>query len=128
MDVDDPLSGFFVRTAVPPENANEKWKPDMLQGFITVTTFTNWQKTFRWDSMNAAAFSYDEPDLSLEMSNGERKVDHDGKLSEELQATVRCGDPWNEGIVWPRIAEITLLGSLGCGKVITLSYTAFGYL
>jgi hypothetical protein len=43
--------------------------------------------------------------------------DTDGNLAREMQATVRCGDIWNEGVVWPRIAEISLLGGLGCGKV-----------
>ena len=27
-----------------------------------------------------------------------------------------AGDPDNEGVVWPRIAEISLLGALGCGR------------
>lgn len=107
MDVDDPLWGFMVR------------KEQQLQGFITVTTFTNWQKTFRWDSMHDSAFSYDDHNLSKKMAQGKRKYDTDGNLAEQLQATVRCGDPWNEGIVWPRIAEISLLGGLGCGKVST---------
>ena len=89
----------------------------MLQGFITVTTFTNWQTTFRWDSLHDNAFSYDEADLALQMARGERKYDRDGTLAEAMQATVRKGDPWNEGIVFPRIAEISLLGGLGCGKV-----------
>lgn len=94
-----------------------KFQPSMLQGFITVTTFTNWQTTFRWDSMHDSAFSYDEPHMAMMMANGERKYDEDGTLAEAMQATVRSGDPWNEGIVWPRIAEISLLGGLGCGKV-----------
>ena len=94
-----------------------KFQPSMLQGFITVTTFTNWQTTFRWDSLHDNAFSYDEADLALQMARGERKYDRDGTLAEAMQATVRKGDPWNEGIVFPRIAEISLLGGLGCGKV-----------
>jgi hypothetical protein len=89
----------------------------MLQGFITVTTFTNWQKTFRWDSLHDSAFSYDDRNLAAAMASGERRYDQDGSLAAELQGTVRCGDPWNEGIVWPRIAEVSLLGGLGCGKV-----------
>lgn len=135
IDVDDPIFGYFVRnerivsesTAVIPANSvpcNEAntlprtWKKGMLQGFITVTTFTNWQKSFRWDSMNDSAFSYDDEELAKQMLSGERLYDRDGTLAEEMQATVRCGDPWNEGIVWPRIAEISLLGALGCGKAL----------
>jgi HMG (high mobility group) box/LysM domain len=52
------------------------------------------------------------------MLNGQRVYDKDGLLAMELQQTVRCGDPWNEGIVWPRLAEISLLGGLGCGRVL----------
>jgi hypothetical protein len=120
LDIDDPMFGYFVRTDTPPPNAvnNEKWKKGMLQGFITVTTFTNWQKTFRWDSMHDSAFAYDHEALAEAMASGERKFDEDGTIAEALQSTVRCGDPWNEGIVWPRIAEISLLGGMGCGKAL----------
>lgn len=117
MDVDDPLFGYLVRTEEKLKDHKDGWKEGMLQGFITVTTFTNWQKTFRWDSLDEAAFGLDEDDIEEQRLNGERKWDEDGKLAKELQATVRCGDIWNEGIVWPRIAEISLLGALGCGKV-----------
>jgi hypothetical protein len=95
---------------------NSMVKEGMLQGFITVTTFTNWQKSFRWDSLHESAFAYDDPRLSEAMSDGTRKYDRDGSLAEAMQSTVRCGDAWNEGIVWPRIAEISLLGALGCGR------------
>uniref|UniRef100_A0A7S4JNY1 Uncharacterized protein n=1 Tax=Odontella aurita TaxID=265563 RepID=A0A7S4JNY1_9STRA len=137
IDVDDPIFGFFVRTANLDEakqNADGQTVPassfavgnvpptivrgGMLQGFITVTTFTNWQKTFRFDSMHDSAFAFDDPNLAEDMLNGTRKYDRHGKLAEVMQATVHCGDPWNEGIVWPRIAEISLLGALGCGKAL----------
>lgn len=118
IDVDDPLLGFFVRTA-PSKSMNKESnvREGMLQGFITITTFTTWQKSFRWDSLHESAFSVDEPELDSQMIKGIRKYDKDGSLSSQLEATVRCGDPWNEGIVWPHIAEISLLGGLGCGKV-----------
>ena len=106
-DIDDPMSGFFVR--------DEESK---LQGFITCTTFTNWQKSFRWDSVHESAFSYDDDVLSQQMLEGDRTFDTDGSLAAELQQTIRCGDPWNEGIVWPQLAEISLLGGLGCGKAL----------
>ena len=89
----------------------------MLQGFITVTTFTNWQATFQWDSLHPDAFAADPPILKKQMRARSRKWDQDGSLAQELQATVHSGDVWNEGIVWPRIAEISLLGGLGCGRV-----------
>ncbi|GKY94143.1 hypothetical protein MPSEU_000380400 [Mayamaea pseudoterrestris] len=123
-DIDDPLFGYLVRTKEEPPakmrsgNDNSDWRKGMLQGFITVTTFTNYQKSFRWDSLHSAAFSYDDDELMQERMNGERKLDEDGSLAAAMQATVRCGDIWNEGIVWPRIAEISLLGGLGCGATL----------
>mmetsp|Transcript_5782 Transcript_5782/g.13656 ORF Transcript_5782/g.13656 Transcript_5782/m.13656 type:complete len:945 (+) Transcript_5782:280-3114(+) len=177
LDVDDPCFGYLARS-------NE----GKLQGFITLTTFTNWQKNFRWDSKNEASFYYDDDDDDEEGNEekaeqeegnksevdeeefedkddddesytGEdryhtpipsrkrnstksesvkkqpskkepkqekpeakqplkkaRKIDLDGSLAQELENTVRLGDPYNEGIVWPRIAEVSLLGALGCGK------------
>ena len=40
----------------------------------------------------------------------------DGSLAAKLNALEHSGDPDNEGIVWPRIAEIGLLCGLGCGS------------
>lgn len=183
LDVDDPCFGFLARS-------NE----GKLQGFVTLTTFTNWQKNFRWDSKNEASFYYDHDEEDegngVEPTEGQkdgnkseedeeefedkddddesyasggryhtpipsrtrnkttksvstkkqpskkkpkqakpeaktplktplkkaRKIDLDGSLAQELENTVRLGDPYNEGIVWPRIAEVSLLGALGCGK------------
>ena len=120
-DVDDPIWGFIVRSdpSFVEKKDDSRIQKGMMQGFITVTTFTNWQESFRWDSMHDSAFSYDEPDMAAAMATRERKFDYDGSLAAEIQNTVRCGDPWNEGIVWPRVAEISLLGGLGCGKVCT---------
>jgi hypothetical protein len=125
LDIDDPCFGFLVRTqeCPPPaddnsnDNANVNWKQGMLQGFVTVTTFTNWQATLTWDSLHKEAYKFDPPALTKQRLTGERKWDSTGELAKEMQATVRCGDVWNEGIVWPRIAEISLLGGLGCGRV-----------
>lgn len=131
-DVDDPIWGFIVRSkaqvqAVPRDrNSNIKQRDShrdrlqngMMQGFITVTTFTNWQQSFRWDSMHDSAFSYDETEMSEAMASKIRKYDEDGSLAAKIQNTIRCGDPWNEGVVWPRVAEISLLGALGCGRAL----------
>lgn len=114
--VPGPTSGNANTSTNAIVTTNSKVKEGMLQGFITVTTFTNWQKSFRWDSLHESAFAYDDPRLAEAMSDGTRKYDRDGRLAEAMQSTVRCGDAWNEGIVWPRIAEISLLGALGCGK------------
>ena len=109
LDVDDPLTGYLACTKA------EGW----LQGFITATTFTTWNHGFRWDSTN--------PVLDLHSMHGEDEgnaakgrtrllVDEDGSLSAALQAELHAGDPDDEGVVFPRIAEISLLGALGCGK------------
>jgi hypothetical protein len=139
LDVDDPCFGYVIRS-----------DEGHLQGFITVTTFTNWQKNFRWDSLNEVSFYYDddghhgqhhhvrtggerEEEGEVNTSPGRKKntfvqtpkkrlrkrvIDEDGSIAKQLQSTVRLGDPYNEGIVWPRIAEISLLGALGCGKAL----------
>jgi len=114
LDVDDPCFGYIIRSS-----------EGHLQGFITVTTFTNWQRNFKWDSLHEVAFYYDDDghhghDKNVTPVKRPRKrvMDEDGSLAKELQKTVRLGDPYNEGIVWPRIAEISLLGALGCGKAL----------
>ena len=98
--------------------ASPLWKRGMLQGFITMTMFTNWQSSFRFDSLHEMAFGQDDDELEEQMKNGIRKYDEDGSLAEELEASVKGGNPHLEGIVYPRIAEVSLFGGLGCGKVI----------
>ena len=46
---------------------------------------------------------------------GLRSMDEDGSLTARLQKEVHNGDPTREGVVWPRIAEVGLLISLGGG-------------
>ena len=89
----------------------------MLQGFITVTTFTNWKSSFRFDSLHEMSFAGDNDDLEEQMKNGLRKYDEDSSLAEELEATVKGGNPHVEGVIYPKIAEVALFGGLGCGKV-----------
>lgn len=43
-------------------------------------------------------------------------MDRDGSLAKALEASVRDGDPDGEGVVWPHIAEVSLLGGLGTGR------------
>jgi len=97
LDTDDPLEGFQVRSS-------EGW----LQGFITTTTFTVWQRAFRWDSFAPESGVADD-DLE------ERNWDSDNALALELEQQHRAGNPDAEGIIWPKLAEISLLGALGCG-------------
>ena len=121
LDIDDPCFGYIVRTHERNPSAaddNTMWQSGMLQGFITATTFTNWQKSFRWDSINEAAYDDDDDDDENDNTHGIRIRDVDGSLARELQRTVHCGNIHGEGIVWPRIAEISLLGGLGCGATL----------
>ena len=124
---DEPMKEVAVDSMVQSPTttnttaSNSHWKEGMLQGFITVTTFTNWQATFQWDSLHPDAFEADPAALKKQMRLQARQWDVDGSLARELQSTVHSGDVWNEGIVWPRIAEISLLGGLGCGRVRPIS-------
>ena len=43
-------------------------------------------------------------------------TDKDGSLAKELDRQIHEGHPDSEGIVWPRLAEVSLLGALGCGS------------
>eukprot|EP00041_Stephanoeca_diplocostata_P027077 m.739801 g.739801 ORF g.739801 m.739801 type:complete len:1039 (-) comp23110_c0_seq5:3234-6350(-) len=102
LDVDDPLEALCVRTQAD----------GFLQGIITWTTFTTWQRYFRWDSRSTSALLHEYEDKQLQ----EKNLDYDGKLADALQQTVFEGDPEDSGVVWPRIAEISLLGAIGCGR------------
>eukprot|EP00924_Labyrinthula_sp_SR-Ha-C_P007505 snap_masked-scaffold_24-processed-gene-5.14-mRNA-1 protein AED:0.11 eAED:0.13 QI:0/0/0/1/1/1/2/0/797 len=123
LDLDEPLIGYCLR------DKRTGW----LQGFITVTTFTTWQQWFRWDSLTdeSGMFLFEEPgkgldalqELGFSEKHGvewwnERKIDADGELAECLNSELRDGDPDDEGVVWPHVAEISLLGGLGCGKAL----------
>ena len=113
LDIDDPLMGYMAVTK------REGW----MQGFITATTWTTWHKSFRWDSLNPALdlthhHGHDDDDPKSKAKAAERPppaIDEDGSLATELQAELRAGDP-EEGVVWPRVAELSLLGALGCGR------------
>lgn len=98
IDTDDPLCGYQLRTR------KEGW----LQGFVTFTAFTTWQTYFRWDSLDRRnGITLDDLDCHA--------VDEDGDLARMLDEYERSGDPDGCGVIWPRIAEVTLLGGLGCG-------------
>eukprot|EP00960_Hanusia_phi_P064608 765843-Hanusia_phi.AAC.1 len=116
LDTDDPLWGYVVRSE----------QGGWMQGFIAATTFTTWHKDFEWNSMAREANISDEEkryDAQRKLSTRSSvtdllrlfKWDSSNQLSRELQAQRRAGDPNNEGIIWQRVAEISLLGGLGCG-------------
>ena len=44
------------------------------------------------------------------------RVDIDGELARALERCSRSGNPHKEGVIWPRVAELSLLGGLGCGR------------
>lgn len=99
MDIDDPLNGYQIR------HKSGGW----LQGFVTWTNFTTWTHYFSWDSRH--------PMSGIPSANAEAfKLDKDGSLTAELEVQPRSGDPMGGGIVTPTIAEIGLLGGLGCGE------------
>ena len=59
--------------------------------------------------------------LGAGISDEDKRVhvwDFDNSLATELQAQDRSGDPNEEGIAWHRVAEISLLGALGCGSTL----------
>jgi hypothetical protein len=99
VDIDDPLNGYQIR------HKTGGW----LQGFILWTNFTTWTHYFRWDSLDAKS---GVPSTSAETE----KVDADGSLTAELEAQPRSGDPLEGGIVFEGVAEVSLVGGLGCGE------------
>lgn len=103
--IDDPLRGYQIRHA----------KGGWLQGFLLWTNFTVWTLDFQWDSNHPSSGL-----LCNDKESEERSVaNDDGTLSKELQALPRgTKDPLDGGIVLDQIAEISLLGALGCGELL----------
>ncbi len=98
-----------------------------LQGFITLTTFTTWHRWFRWDSIAPESGVIDYSDNGKGLTKAQRKhrewmkdrvIDSSGAIARELRRQVFDGDPVSTGVVWPHIAEISLLGALGAGRVL----------
>jgi len=98
IDIDDPIIGYQFRHKIGG------W----LQGFIMFTNFTTWSHYFKWDSMHKAS--------GVQGPQTSSKVDADGSVAIELESQERSGDPLAGGIVFPSIAEISLVGALGCGE------------
>ena len=96
VDIDDPLFGYQIR----------RRKGGWLQGFILFTNFTTWTHFFKWDSLHEMSG----------LSNSVGLSDADGSLAAELEGEPRSGDPLEQGVVFSTIAEISLLGGLGCGE------------
>lgn len=104
IDIDDPLRGFQIR------HKYGGW----LQGFVLSTTFTTWTKYFEWNSKHSQS--------GMSISNrrhfhsSEEGWDITGDLAQELESQSRSGDPLGTGVVWNNVAEISLVGGLGCGE------------
>eukprot|EP01083_Nonionella_stella_P201900 738134_1 len=102
IEIDDPLRGYQIR------HKTGGW----MQGFVMMTNFTTWTHYFKWDSLHAV----NGIDHDKGMGMGKGRMDDDGTLSTELEGQVRSGDALAEGVVWPTIAEMSLVGALGCGE------------
>lgn len=103
IQIDDPLRGYQIRHA----------KGGWLQGFLVWTNFTVWTQDFQWNSKHPCS------GLLHDIEEGRSAVDDDGKFSKELQTLPRgVQDPVDGGIVLEQVAEISLLGGLGCGEVL----------
>ncbi|GKY99969.1 hypothetical protein MPSEU_000950500 [Mayamaea pseudoterrestris] len=96
VDIDDPLYGYQLR------HKSGGW----LQGFVLFTNFTVWTHNFHWDSTHESS--------GIDQSN--QFADADGAMARELENEEHVGDPHDEGIVFPTIAEIALVGGLACGE------------
>ena len=125
VDIDDPLNGYQIR------HANGGW----LQGFIMWTNFTTWTHYFRWDSLHPqsgiASDVLGEGPASVDgggrggknnnpnetsIEDDHHLVDRDGSLSKALESLPRKGDPLVSGVIFENVAEIGLVGALGCGE------------
>lgn len=103
IDIDDPLSGYQIRHR----------KGGWLQGFVMITPFTTWTCYFKWDSLHVKSgmvhSHHNCPDYNW---------DSTGSFSAELEEQPRSGDPHKGGVVWSTIAEISIVGGLGCGELL----------
>ena len=84
-----------------------------LMGFATVTTFSTWQRSFRFDSASSAA----GVTAHGRACRPAGRVDG-GPLAAALMGLPRLEDERRERIVWPLVAELSLVGALGCGAAV----------
>jgi len=102
VDIDEPMYGYQLR------HKTGGW----LQGFIMWTNFTTWTHYFKWDSNHPKSGM----PLSAAASDKSAPMDLDGSLTTKLEALPRTGNPMEGGVVFPNVAEISLVGGLGCGE------------
>lgn len=101
VDIDDPLNGYQIR------HKTGGW----LQGFILWTNFTTWTHYFKWDSSHAMSGI-----PTMNSGSNSSPVDSDGSLAADLETQPRSGNPFEGGVVFEGVAEISLVGGLGCGE------------
>jgi len=81
-----------------------------------ITPFTTWTCYFKWDSLHIKCGmlqSHHNPN-----STPRNSWDSTGSFSAELEKQPRSGDPHKGGVVWSTIAEISIVGGLGCGELL----------
>ena len=101
LELDDPLLGHVCRHTIT----------GVMQGFIVTTNFTTWRRSFKWDSLcNSSGITVKD--------KREHVCDEDGSFAKELAKVKSAGDPLTKGIVFKRVAELGLLGGLGCGSAL----------
>jgi len=131
---DENLRGFTIRTN---DSKGGKKGKGMLQGFIMYSKFSTWQWSFRWDSTSPQCgiracdrklHNCDDGSLTFRLANEIRgrmearvTMKHeDGpsrrqrKRKKNKTTSPYCGKL--EGVSWPRLTELSLLGALGCGE------------
>lgn len=97
IEYDNNLEGYMVRT-----NDEE----GSLQGFVATCSFMTFRETIRWDSQ--------APQAGITPKERRAHKVDDGSLAASLQNMKKTGNV-DDGIVLDRVAEISLLGGLGCG-------------
>jgi len=107
MEFEEPIYGYIVRSIANRSRT-------AMQGFIVCTVFKVWRKSFRWDST--------DPHAGISLTDRKNHACDDGSLARELSAvksqTTYRGDVDRHGYVYPNVAEIALLGGLGCGAML----------
>jgi len=109
LEYDSIIFGLTVRTKVSPH---------YLQGFIVITDFQVWRRTFRWATVDEPAAGITPSSVRL------HATDVDGSLAAALQSVKTRGSDTRDGIVFERVAEIALLGGLRCGGSLVKSILA----
>eukprot|EP00954_Amorphochlora_amoebiformis_P027360 1385065-Amorphochlora_amoeboformis.AAC.2 len=127
VDLDDPIWGYMIRTQkeantlmqiaplVSVEHVRPGSRRDRLQrpGYL-IPSFTS--ISFHMEIIQGKGLDEQQREHIEWMKS--RKIDHSGALAREMKAEIFDGDPKDQGVIWPHIAELSLLGALGCGAAL----------